>query len=89
MPIAFPETERFLLPRTAETLLSNLHRFSNLERLTTRFDYSYESLDEPQSTFSKPEAVVAWLALMSKTYSTLAKKNNSPDFKLLEIRQFI
>lgn len=46
MPIAFPDNEGFLLPRTAETLLSDLQPFPNLERLTTKFDYSYESLDE-------------------------------------------
>ncbi|MCJ1270595.1 hypothetical protein MMC22_010492 [Lobaria immixta] len=93
---AFPNTE-VVLARSVNELLCDLQRFPSLERLSIKFDCYLMGLDWSASrgiTASTPEAAktvkagasAAWLALMSRTYSTLTE-NKSPHFKHLEIRQ--
>ena len=95
---AFSDTER-ILPRGVDALLCNLRQFPSLERLSIKFDYQFENMDEwtegvglvEEETLEQvleAEASEAWRALMSRTYTALTQ-NNSPHFKLLEIRQLI
>ncbi|MCJ1426070.1 hypothetical protein MMC29_003972 [Sticta canariensis] len=94
---AFSDTEG-ILPRSVDALLCNLQWFPSLERLSIRFDYNFESMDdwvEGLDLLAEPEtpqqvlefeASAAWRALMSRTFYALTK-NKPPNFKHLEIRQ--
>ncbi|MCJ1426695.1 hypothetical protein MMC29_004598 [Sticta canariensis] len=86
-----------ILPRSVDALLRNLQWFPSLQRLSIRFDYSSFNRPDIESVFYATdletpqevlefEALVAWLALMSRTLEALTK-NRPPNFKHLEIRQ--
>lgn len=96
---AFSDIEG-ILPRSVHALLCDLQQFPSLERLSVKFDYNFENLEEwpdgvdldvesetPEQVL-EAEASAAWRALMSRTYFALIQ-NKPPHFKHLEIRQLI
>ena len=96
---SFSDTER-IFPPCVDGLMSELRRFPNLERLCLNFDYQSKAINdyswvtrnftqkETPEQVLKAEALVPWRALVSRTYSALAR-NKPPHFQHLEIRNLI
>ena len=82
------------LPPVVDDILSDLHRFSNLESLSIGFTYPYESgLDEYYDNeglemSGNAEAARDLHALMTKTYNTLLR-NKELQLRAVEIRKFV
>ncbi|MCJ1268322.1 hypothetical protein MMC22_008210 [Lobaria immixta] len=96
---AFSDTEG-ILSRCVDGLLCELRRFPSLERLILNFGSGFKNPcewswktnnfpnDETPEQNLEAEASAAWRALISTTYSALAR-NKLPHFKHFEIRNFI
>ncbi|MCJ1261167.1 hypothetical protein MMC22_001031 [Lobaria immixta] len=99
--VTFPDAEG-TLARSVNELLCDLERFPSLEKLSVEFEFNFWNLswsdaaeitdwmleDESIGKAAQAKTCAGWLALMSRTYSTLTQ-NKLPQFKHLELRQFI
>ena len=82
------------LPPVVDDILSDLHKFSNLESLSIGFTYPYDSIFneyydiEGADVSDNPESARYLHALMTKTYDTLLR-NKKLQLRAVEIRKFV
>lgn len=82
------------LPPVVDDILSDLHRFSNLESLSIGFTYPYDTIFyeyydlEGLAMSDSPESARYLHALMTKTYDTLLR-NKKLRLRAVEIRKFV
>ena len=93
----YSDTEA-ILPRSVDSVLSNLGSFPNLENISVEFPYKFadysewdEGLDlcaeeEPDEAVVSEESKVAWRALMAKSWDALMQ-NKGKKYKCLQVRK--